>query len=151
METKIKTFCLTVSRKFGAMALRSQKGCVLSFAVLTGILGSTLILKGVSNEDTVNHVSLSQIKTPTDIYMKEKQDSDHLIIVGKLKGEVNGEFEAFYLAVDRNGQLYANHNLAFSEQPSVKSSSWEMISRKQLDYYEKTLHFLPVKGKSLTH
>lgn len=147
---KVNTHCCNVSKSFGAMALKSQRGCVMVFAVLTGFVSMSLMVKGVLDEHSGSHIFVPQIKTPTDIYMKEGKDDDQLIMVGKLKGEIDGEFEAFYLAVDRNGQIYANHNLTFSEQPLVKSSNWELISRKQLENYEKYLHFLPVRAKSLT-
>lgn len=73
----------------------------------------------------------------------EQKPADMLIPIGKMKGEVEGKFEAFYLAVDKEGQLHINRNPPFLKDALHKSAEWETITRQQLDRYEKQLHFIP--------
>ncbi len=80
---------------------------------------------------------------------KVSQKSDKLMTVGKMKGELNGEFEMFYLAVDGEGQLFKNHNLRYGEKAYEKSEDWKPISRKQLAEYEKYLHFIPSRKRAM--
>lgn len=68
---------------------------------------------------------------------------------GKMKGEIDGEFESFYLAVDKEGQVYMNRNPEYSEHRYDKSNGWESISQQQLDEYKKELHFIPQRTKGL--
>ena len=69
--------------------------------------------------------------------------------VGKMKGEINGEFESFYIAVDREGQLFINHDPEYSEDRYKKSNGWKPITRQQLEAYETNLHFFPSQKKGL--
>jgi hypothetical protein len=90
----------------------------------------------------------ASITLPKDIYM-ETQKSAQLIHVGKLKGEIDNEFESFHLAVDGEGQLYLNRNPEFSTDSLNKSKGWEPITRQQLETYQKQLHFIPSRKKGL--
>ena len=97
-------------------------------------------------------LSIESIKTPKDIYMKEQTEAisrDQLIPVGKLKGEMDGEFEAFYLAVDHEGRTYRNPWPGVSKGAYQKSNGWQEISREELARYEKQLHFFPARSKGL--
>lgn len=69
--------------------------------------------------------------------------------VGKMKGEINGEFESFYIALDREGQLFINRDPEYSEDRYEKSNGWKPITRQQLEAYEKELRFFPSQRKSL--
>ena len=66
-----------------------------------------------------------------------------------MKGEIDGDFEAFYLAVDKDGQVYLNRDPDYSENRYEKSRGWELVTREQLAVYEKELHFIPLQKKSL--
>ena len=80
----------------------------------------------------------------------EEPKSELLIPLGKMKGEIEDEFEAFYLAVDRNGKLFINRNMEHSKNAYVKSNHWLEITRKQLEYYAHHIHLLPcIKQKYL--
>ena len=76
----------------------------------------------------------------------EEQD---LIPLGKMKGEMDGEFEAFYLAFDMAGQLYINYSPSYSKEMYCKSNGWLQITRRQLEQYEKQLHFFPTRKNQL--
>ncbi|HEX5170840.1 MAG TPA: hypothetical protein VFW11_16815 [Cyclobacteriaceae bacterium] len=95
-----------------------------------------------------NPVSLDKITLPEDIF-RQQTDTTSLTPIGKMKGEIDGEFEAFHLAVDKDGQLYINRDPEYSEYRYDKSKGWEPITRKQLQVYEKELHFTRHHRKSL--
>lgn len=79
----------------------------------------------------------------------QPKQMETLIPIAKMKGELNGKFEAFYLAMDKDGQLFINHNPPFSRDRLNKSAEWEMISRQQLDAYEKQLHLIPIRRNGI--
>lgn len=94
-------------------------------------------------------ISLDKITLPEDIYM-QPTDTVKLIPIGKMKGELDGEFEAFYLAIDKDGQVYLNRDPELSEDRYDKSKGWEPVTREQLKVYEKELHFIRHQKKRLT-
>ena len=111
-----------------------------------------LIMQALANQENDGKLSIESIKTPKDIYMKEQTEAisrDQLIPVGKLKGEMDGEFEAFYLAVDHEGRTYRNPWPGVSKGAYHKSNGWQEISREELARYEKQLHFFPARTKGL--
>lgn len=69
--------------------------------------------------------------------------------VGKMKGEIDGEFESFYIALDREGQLFINRDPAYSGDRYEKSNGWKPITRRELEAYEKDLRFFPSQRKGL--
>lgn len=78
-----------------------------------------------------------------------RKKDDILSPAGKLKGEMNGQFEAFYLAVDKDGGFFMNRNLQFVDKPYAKANGWSEISSKQLAEYLQHLSFVNKKSKSL--
>ncbi len=81
--------------------------------------------------------------------MQQQSNGQMLTPIGKMKGEINREFTAFYLAVDKNGQVYINHDPEYGEDRYVKSNGWKPITNEQLSFYEDELHFIPHQKKSL--
>jgi len=81
--------------------------------------------------------------------MKAAFEKDDLIPLGKMKGEVNGEFEAFYLAVDLNAQLYMNRSPEYTTGRWKKGSGWEPLSRQQLAEFENHLRLIPTRRNQL--
>lgn len=109
-------------------------------------------MQALNGQENSKELSVESISTPKEIFMKEQEQvitEEQLIPVGKLKGELDGEFEAFYLAVDHQGQTYINRSLDFSRDAYHKSKGWEEISRQELERFEKQLHFTPARGKGL--
>lgn len=81
--------------------------------------------------------------------MQQQSTGQQLIPIGKMKGEINQEFTAFYLALDKNGQVYINRDPVYGEDRYVKSNDWKPITNEQLSFYEDELHFIPHQKKSL--
>ena len=97
---------------FNGLSSTGKKTMVLGFGLITGGISFMLIMQALSSQENRNVLSIESIRTPKDIYMKQNNQilsDDELVPVGKLKGEINGEFEAFYLAVDLHGNAYINH------------------------------------------
>jgi hypothetical protein len=80
--------------------------------------------------------------------MQQQSNEQLLTPIGKMKGEINKEFESFYLAVDKDGQIYMNRNPEYSEDRYDKSKGWELITQEQLAGYKKELHFIPQKSRT---
>jgi hypothetical protein len=72
-----------------------------------------------------------------------------LVPVGKMKGEIDGEFESFYVAVDNKGAIYINRDIEYSERAYDKSDDWKQISREKLAEYERDLHFIPLRSRGI--
>lgn len=137
-----------INKRFNGMPLRAKQFIVISFGMLMSMVCIVLVIQAVQNK-VADTISIEKINLPKDTFMNNNDSSNQLIPVGKLKGEINGEFEAFYVAVDGEGQVYINRNPSFGASRFMKSQEWQPISRKQLEIYEKELHFIPHKSKGL--
>jgi hypothetical protein len=137
---------------FNSLTDRGKKIALLVFGSVMGGISIMLIMQALASQENDGKLSIESIKTPEDIYMKEQTEAisrDQLIPVGKLKGEMDGEFEAFYLAVDHEGRTYRNPWPGVSKGAYHKSNGWQEISREELAKYEKQLHFFPARSKGL--
>ena len=137
---------------FNGLTGRGKKTTLLVFGSVMGGISIMLIMQALGNQENDRRLSIESIRAPKDIYMKEQTQAisrDQLIPVGKLKGEMNGEFEAFYLAVDHEGRTYKNAWPGVSMDAYHKSNGWQEISRQELARYEKQLHFFPARSKGL--
>jgi len=90
----------------------------------------------------------SRITLPKYMHMDTLR-SERLTPLGKMKGEIEGEFEAFYLAIDKEGNLFINRNLEYSGNAYDKSNGWQQISAKQFEFYEKRMHLIPPGNRRL--
>ena len=75
--------------------------------------------------------------------MRQHKDLRKLIPLGKMKGEYNGEYDSFYVALDANASIFINRNLEYSDSAYFKSNRWEKITRNQLKEYANQLCFIP--------
>jgi hypothetical protein len=152
---KFKLIALTLSKhlnsRFNSLSAQRKKLSLLFFGLVMCGISLSLIIQALQQQEIMTQYTVDKISIPKDAYMndKSKTSDDQLIPVGKLKGEINGVFEAFYLAVDRNGITYINRSLEFSAGAYNKSHGWEEISRRDLERYSKELHFLRYQGKRL--
>ncbi len=147
-----KSICTHLNTSFNSFSIKSRQVGSLAFGALMGSISLALIVQGINGEQDNKDLTIGKITLPNDIYMKEEEQpirEDQLIPVGKLKGEIDGEFEAFYLAVDKAGQTYINHSPEFSDSAYQKSKGWEQISKQDLKRFEAHLHFIPLKSKGL--
>lgn len=148
VSNRIKARVDWLAEKFNALPIRTKQVCVISFGMTMAMLCLVLVVQALQTKinDTIQ---IDKITFPNDIYMNNTDTTKQLIPIGKLKGEIAGEFEAFYVAVDDKGQAYINRNPSFGANRFVKSEEWKPISHKQLEDYQKELHFFPHKNKGL--
>jgi hypothetical protein len=137
-----------INTAFNALPLRTKQVTVIFFGMALAMICIVLVAQAFQAE-MGNTISIDKITLPKDTFMKQTDTTKQLIPVGKLKGEINGEFEAFYVAVDEAGQAYINRDPEFGANRFVKSEQWQPISQKELAAYEKELHFIPHKAKGL--
>lgn len=133
---------------FNNCSSRTRKIIAIIFGLSMASICFALILKSLINEVNTP-IQVSPIAKPLTIPMETIQDAIQLIPLGKMKGEINGEFEAFYVALDKNGSIYINRSLGYRRDAYNKSNNWESITREQLEVYESQLHFLPISSKGL--
>ena len=121
---------------------------LLIFGLMMGATCLFQVVQAITDDKNQSSFSIDNITLPKEINMNQL-DTQKLIPVGKMKGEMDGEFEAFQIAVDREGQLFINRNPEFSNDSLNKSKGWEQITRQQLETYQKQLHFIPSHKKGL--
>jgi hypothetical protein len=132
---------------FNAFPQGKKKIILAVTGVMIAFLSGTMVLNAIYSVPA-NPVTFDKITLPHDIKMQQT-DTTTLTPIGKMKGEIDGDFEAFYLAVDKNGQVYLNRDPDYSENRYDKSRGWELVTHEQLAVYEKELHFIPHRSKSL--
>lgn len=142
----------TASNAFNQLDQKSKRRLLIVFILIASIYPLILLMTPfVSDADEI--MGVDRITLPMDLYNKEnpmkQQQAQQLIPVGKMKGEIDGKFEAFYLALDQEGQLYINRDPPYGEERFMKSNGWETISNEQFRTYEEQLHFIPHAQKGL--
>ena len=135
------------NKMFNSLSTKIKRASLIAFGISMASICIILILQALYGE-TKTTIQVNKITLPNDIYMS-KPGTQRLTPLGKMKGEVNGEFEAFYVAVDPEGQLFINRDPEFSKDSLNKSKGWEPITRQQLEDYQKQLHFIPTQKKGL--
>jgi hypothetical protein len=148
LKEKVKLKVDQLSIRFNSLPIRTKQVTVISFGMSVSMLCVVLMVKAIQTEITET-ISIDKITLPKDTFMNNTDSTIQLTPVGKFKGEINGEFEAFYVAVDNEGHVFINRNPSFGASRFVKSEDWQLISRKQLEDYRKQLHFIPHKAKGL--
>jgi hypothetical protein len=147
----LKSAAGEMSTQFNSLPKQMKKAMLLGFGMVMGGISLMLIIQALSNQENVKTISIQRLSIPKDIYMKEQRSilNEHLIPVGKFKGEMDGEFEAFYLAVDSEGKTFINRSPNFSDDPYDKSKGWEQTSKEDLERFQKQLHFFPARFKGM--
>lgn len=133
--------------KFNGLPLRTKKKYTIAFSALASLL---CIAIAVTPRD-LSKLSTNQHLITPEIPMTQPKENQKLIPLGKMKGEVDGNFESFYVAIDNEGKLFINRHLDYGKNAYTKDDRWESISRKQLKEYEQQLHFIPLKSKGLKY
>lgn len=136
-----------VNNAFNKLSLKSQRIILLTIGLGIASICVLAITEGFSPRK-VNTISIDSLTQPLMQPNEKKRDSTELIPLGKMKGEINGEFEAFYVAMDGQGNFFMNHNPTYAKDRWVKSDDWKQLSYQEFMRYEKELHFLPFEGKS---
>lgn len=151
IKRKLAVLVRWLGMGFNILPSEDKRGCVLVFGIAASVFCGLLVLKGIKGRSINKNLTIESIKVPKDIHMKNENtvSEDQLIPVGKFKGEINGEFEAFYLAVDANGKTYINRSIDFSRDAYHKSKGWEEVTKEELELFQKELHFLPARSKGM--
>jgi hypothetical protein len=136
---------------FNRLPVGTKKMLLLVFGIVISGISVLLIIQALHPQENKGGVRPERISMPHDIFMKDELIvSDHqLIPVGKMKGEIDGDFESFYVAVDSKGLIYINRHIDYSEKAYDKSESWQQITKVRLEEYEKELHFIPARSKGI--
>ncbi len=132
---------------FNTLSSKTKKASMIVFGISMAGICTVLILQAIYGQPSTT-LPIDEITLPNDIYMNTP-DNQKLTPIGKMKGEIDGEFEAFHVAVDSEGQLFINSDPEFSKDSLNKSKGWEPITRQQLETYENELHFIPTQKKGL--
>ena len=139
------------NESFNSLPVGSKRKLLLVFGIVICGISVLLIIQALHPQENKVVFKPDRISMPHDIFMKDELAvSEHqLIPVGKMKGEIYGEFESFYVAVDSKGVIYINRDIEYSEKAYDKSESWQQITREKLNEYEKELHFIPARSKGI--
>jgi hypothetical protein len=137
--------------KFNRMSAKGKRLSILSFGICVSGISLFLIIQALREQENRIQFKAERIAMPYDIFMKDTQtvSEDRLVPVGKMKGEIDGEFESFYVAVDGKGLIYINREIEYNESAYDKSEAWKQISREKLTEFEKELHFIPSRSRGL--
>src|SRR5690606_20834542 len=135
-----------INDRFNRLTANTKRLVVILLVIFIALLCTFLIIRPINGRHT--DLPIDKITLPNDINMKSNNAQD-LTPVGKMKGEIDGEFESFYIAVDAKGQLFINRDPEYSENRYRKSNAWEPVTRRQLEAFEKELHFIPHHKKGL--
>lgn len=143
VETKVGEF----SDNFNALDSRTKKWNLILLGLSMACLCTAIAVRGFLSGDS-GYLKPETITLPKDIYM-DTLKAERLMPIGKMKGEIDGEFEAFYLATDKEGHLFINRNIEYSDSAYERTNGWEQITRKQLEFFERNLDMIPPRQKSL--
>jgi hypothetical protein len=147
----IKARTDAANRSFNRLPSVRKKVALLVFGAGVTAISASLVIRAIEADYGNVHFKPEQIAVPHDIFMKDEAGvlENQLTPVGKMKGEIDGEFESFYVAVDSRGSIYINREIEYSERAYEKTEDWKQISREKLMEYEKDLHFIPSKSKGI--
>lgn len=137
-----------LNERVNSLSESRKKISLLIFGSMLAAVCLVQLVQSVTSEKERTTISIDKITSPKDIYMNDSA-TKKLTPIGKMKGEIDGEFEAFYVAVDTEGQLFINRDPEFSRDSLNKTKGWEPITRQQLNAYEKKLHFIPAQKRGL--
>jgi hypothetical protein len=135
-----------ISKQFNALSKSNQSKTLLLLTVSLFAFLTSLIVWGEAelNGKQIGVISIPAIRQSDDEPMKQEQ----LIPLGKMKREVNGEFDSFYLAIDKNARIFINRDIDYGPNAYEKRRKWEEITRARLAEYERDLTFRPFNQKS---
>ncbi len=138
-----------VNHAFNRLSRKSQRIILLTAGFAIASICVLAIAEGFIPKK-IKAISIDSLTHPLMQPHEKKRDSTELIPLGKMKGEINGKFEAFYVAMDGQGNFFMNHNPTYAKDRWVKSDDWKQLSYQEFMRYEKELRFLPLEGKSKT-
>jgi hypothetical protein len=147
VNAAIQSLIDQLNMKFNELSLKVKKVYTIAFIVLAA--GTCLVIAIAPSEPFIRN--LTEYSITPEIPMKDLTENQKLIPLGKMKGEVDGNFDSFYVAIDNQGKLFINRNLNYGKEQYTKDDRWENISIRELKEYERHLHFIPLKSKGLKY
>lgn len=136
----------SINHSFNHLTASTKRLLLILFGISIAFLCTFLILRPV--QDGHSDLHIDKIMLPDDIN-RNPNNTHELTPVGNMKGEIDGQFESFYIAVDAQGQLFINRNPEYSENRYRKSNGWEPVTSRQLEAFEKELQFTPHQTNGL--
>jgi hypothetical protein len=141
-----------LNKAFNSLSIVIQRRIMITcgMATASAILLLTIMPFYTRQE---NIIDPEPITLPQDIYQyhdMEQHNAKTLAPIGKMKGEIDGKFESFYIAIDNQGTVFINRDPLYGSERFLKANGWEAITIEQLREYEKKLHFIPHSKKGLT-
>ena len=140
-----------VNNAFNELPSSRKKTSILAFGLCVTAISAMLVIGAMRDQSSHVLFQPERIAMPYDIFMKDETSvtESQLTPVGKMKGEIDGEFESFYVAVDNAGAIYINRDIEYSERAYDKTDDWKQISREKLTEFEKDLHFIPSRSRGI--
>jgi hypothetical protein len=140
-----------MNSSFNSLPKCEKLAFVLALGICVTGISATLVIQALRDQESEIHFNPDRVIMPYDIYMNRDEgiSESQLVPVGKMKGEIDGEFESFYVAVDNKGAIYINRDIEYSERAYDKSDDWKQISREKLAEYERDLHFIPLRSRGI--
>lgn len=136
---------LTINDTFNSLPIATRRRIAITCGIAAALTILVLtVLPFHSKQDNIPDTEV--ITLPHDINQypdMEQHNANTLAPLGKMKGEIDDKFEAFYLAVDNEGTVFINRDPPYGADRFLKTNGWEAITMEQLKEYEKELHFTP--------
>jgi hypothetical protein len=142
---QLKTLALTRGDQLSKYINSQSKRRRITMAAIFCTCCAALCLKLILNPSTRLTLSIGSISQTKINDMEKITNNESLIPIGKMKGEINGEYDSFYVAAGLDAQLFINRNISYIDSAYQRQNGWSPISRKELAEFEKHLHFLPLK------
>jgi hypothetical protein len=151
IESTIATGVNKANESFNGLSKTRKQSIIVMFGICVTVVCAMLVVKAVQNEKSIVHFKPDRVAMPYDIFMEDERSvsENQLTPVGKMKGEIDGEFESFYVAVDREGSIYINRDIEYSEHAYDKTDDWKQISKEKLMEYQRDLHLIPSRSKGM--
>lgn len=156
LREKVQQHIQRINVRFNTMSPRKRKKVlVVSALVVFSIYLSISVVSFFRSVHPVIFIDQIRIPKLDPMNWYGKPSPDKLIPLGKLKGEIDGEFEAFYLAFSKDGNFFINRQPERTPGAGLKidydpAKGWEEITKEKLDGYLRQLHFIPSGKKGLT-
>lgn len=134
--------------RFNRLSLSVKKWSVVIFGIASALVCLATV-RGLFSVKLSRLLQGQSISTPIIEHpMKQERENESLIPLGKMKGEIDGEFDSFYVAVDKDARIFINRNMNYGDSAYKKSENWNEITIDILKDYERSLHFIPLSQKS---
>lgn len=134
-----------LNHAFNSLPITTRRRVAVTAGIVTAL--TILMLTVLPFYKTQENIpDVETITLPLDINQHpdmEQHNANTLAPLGKMKGEIDDKFEAFYLAVDNEGTVFINRDPPYGADRFLKTNGWEAITMEQLKQYEKELHFIP--------